>query len=59
MEKLKDIVKKNLEELKSSSDAIYFLNTIKALEEINSKLEQTNRCECHDSFCEHQNTVIV
>jgi len=57
METLKDIVKINLEELKNRSDAIYFLNTIKALEKINSKLEQMGQKEFPDLLGEKQDSV--
>jgi hypothetical protein len=41
MESLREIVKKSLQELRSRTDAHYFANTIKALEEIEAKLEES------------------
>ena len=43
MESLREIVKQNLEELRSREDAIYFQGTIKALEKIESNLNECIR----------------
>lgn len=43
MESLREIVRKKLEELRSREDAIYFQGTIKALEEIESRLNDCIR----------------
>jgi len=59
MENMKDLVKRNLEELKNSSDAIYFLNTIKALEKIDRKLGQMGQKEFPDLLGEKQNSIVV
>jgi len=40
MESLKEIVRESLEELRSRDDAIYFQGTIKALEKIESNLDE-------------------
>jgi len=60
MVSLKDMIRIQLSELKARNDSIYFSNTIRALEEINSKLNGFKNQEVTDFIKEitNDNTKI-